>query len=281
MRHGAMTALALLLAAGGVACSDYAISAEKAPVDPPDEEEPAVDDDSGDPGDDSGDSGGTGTDGGTVEVPATEPIYINEGATLWSWDPEGELTAVGTFSSVERMTDIAISPDGQLWGCTFDALYTIDPETADTTWAADLDETLHGLTFISDGRMVGAGDGVWIIDPVTGVVSDTLVSPGEYSTSGDIVGLPDGLLYWTIWGSDYGEPDRLAVVDPDGGMAVRGEVEVDRVFGLGFAYGDLYGFTDAGDWVEINADLGGLRRQGPLPGNDGWWGATTNPVRWD
>jgi large repetitive protein len=276
MRRCALTALVLL-----AACSDYEINTkddDNAGVS--DTAEPVVEDDTGQTDGSDGDDG-TGEGSGTVEVPATEPIYINEGSTLWSWDPEGDLVQVGAFSSVDRMTDIAIDPAGQLWGCTFDSLYTIDPETAETVWVADIDESLHGLTFVSDGRMVGAGDGVWLIDPTTGSFTATLVEPGPYSTSGDIVGLPDGLLYWTVWGADYGEPDRLVVVDPDGGTGMRGEVEVDRVFGLGFAYGDLYGFTDAGDWVEINVDLGGLRRQGPLAGNDGWWGATTNPVLWD
>lgn len=275
-----MRRLLALSAALALSCTDYQISTKDDPNPDGGDDEVPWTDDTGEAGTD-GSAGTGGTDGGTVEVPATEPIYINEGGRLWSWDPEGELVEVGTFSTVDRMTDIAISPDGQLWGCTFDGLYTIDPETAETAWVAALDDALHGLTFVSDGRMVGAGEGVWVLDPETGVVVDTLVEPGPYTTSGDIVGLPDGLLYWTVWGEDNGTPDRLVVVDPDGGMAVRGEVEVDRVFGLGFAHGDLYGFTDAGDWVEINAELGGLRRQGPLPGNDGWWGATTNPVRWD
>ncbi len=268
--------LALVFAA---ACSDYQISG-KGEDNPGNEDDDPIFGDDGSADTDPQDSGDAGTDTGTTEPAATEPIYINEGDRLWSWDPEGELVEIGAFTDVTAMTDIAIDPDGALWGCTFDSLYRIDPLTAQTSFVAALPEALHGLTFVSDGRMVGAGAGVWLVNTSTGRFERTLVEPGTYTTSGDIVGLPDGLLYWTVWAVDRGDPDRLVVVDPDGGMGIRGETEVDRVFGLGYAYGDLYGFTDAGDWVEINANLGGLTRQGPLPGNTGWWGATTNPVRW-
>lgn len=281
MRFATLAVLAVTLGA----CSDYTVNAQKDP------------DPTGGNATDTDDTGITGTGGttdgsdgasdtGTLDIEAKEPIYINEGDKLWSWDPaDDELVEIGTFSSVDRMTDIAIDPYGNLWGCSGSSseksLYRIDPETAETTWVSSLPEYLSGLTFLGDGRLVGAGDGVWVFDTATGFIEETLVPVGEYETSGDIVALPDGQLYWTVWGVDYGEPDRLVVVDPDGGMVVRGEVDIDRVFGLGYADNALYGFTDDGNWVKLSQSTGALQLTGPLPGNSGWWGATTNPVLWD
>ncbi len=278
MRSESFVVLAVFLGA----CSDYTVNAKTDP-----------EDGAGDGVGDVPDFGGTGatdgsggTDTGWINAEAKEPIYINEGDRLWSWDPADDaLVEIGRFSDVDRMTDIAVDPLGNLWGCSGSSdergLYRIDPETAETTWVAELPKYLSGLTFLGDGRLVGAGDGVWVLDQTTGALRDTLVPEGQYVTSGDIVALPDGLLYWTVWPEEYGEADRLLVINPAGGVAVRGEADVSRVFGLGYADNALYGFTDDGNWVKLSQSTGSLQLTGPLPGNSGWWGATTNPVLWD
>jgi hypothetical protein len=219
MRAASTTILALLL--GG--CSDYQLAG-------PDHEEKGgepdapVEDDPGLDQDDTGDDGG-GQDDVPVET-AEAPTYINTATTLFAWDPDGGLVEVADFwvnaGEPPRLTDIAIDPDGYIYGCSSAALWRVHAETGQAIQVADLDIHLDGLTFVSDGRLVGAGDGVWVIDPSTGAYS-TLVAEDRYSTSGDIVGLPDGLLYWTVWG---GYDER------------------------------------------------------PLGDVGGWWGATTNPVRW-
>lgn len=216
---------------------------------------------------------------------AREPIYINEGGRLWSWDPEADaLSAVGNFfdesGRVDGITDIAIDSEGRLYGCTFDTLYQIDPETAEATYIGSMAVGAAGLTFVDGDQLIAAGDGVFVLDVGTGDLVQTLVPSGGFETAGDIIGLPDGRLYWTVWGG-YGESDWLVVIDPrTGEYGVRGETGVPRVFGLGYAQDALYGFTDDGEWVEIDATFGGLedrRRFGDAPR---WWGATTNPVRW-
>ncbi|MEL6348526.1 MAG: hypothetical protein AAFV53_35805 [Myxococcota bacterium] len=265
--------IALLL----VGCSEYTITGQEDRNPGQDTATPIIDDepvveDSGEPDVEA-------------EPVAEAPIYINEGGRLWSWDPEADaLESVGNFrdefGAIDNISDIAINGEGHLFGCTFDALYQIDPETAAATYIGPLEIGPAGLTFVSDDLLIAAGAGVHVIDVATGQTVRTLVEPGGFETAGDIIGLPDGMLYWTVWGG-YGDPDWLVVIDPiSGELTVRGDTGTDRVFGLGYAQDALYGFTDGGEWVEIDTVFGGLddrRRFGDAPR---WWGATTNPVRW-
>jgi len=276
MRARSTLALTLLLGA----CSDYQLDAHKS-----DELGGTEDDVPVDTGTDSDTDTDTdaGTDDDAVVETAKAPTYVNTSDALYAWDPDGELELIAEFWSsegpVQDITDIAIDTEGYIYGCSNATLYRIHAETGQALGIASLDARLAGLTFVSDGRLVGAGDGVYLIDPASGSFQ-TLVPEGEYVTSGDIVGLPDGLLYWTVWGEDDGEPDRLIVIDPDTGRTVdRGDAGVERIFGLGYADGVLYGFTDAATVVRIDPDFGGSTQERPL-GAGGWWGATTNPVRW-
>lgn len=262
------------------ACTDYDLSShEKEP-------EPELPEDTGDPvvdtdtvPEDTGDTGG----GGTVEIPdtevATEAVYINTSDTLYSYDPTtGVATRIGDFSAAGReisggMTDIAIDLDGIMFGGSFTTLYRINPTTAECTRVADLDDEMTGLTFVSDGRLVGAGEAVSFVDTRTGALTP-LVDYGEYSTSGDIVGLPDGMLYWTVTGGDL-----LIQVDPsDGSTRRRGSTTVSGIYGLGYAYGEMIGFTSGGRALVIDETTGRVSDNASLSGT--WWGATTNPVLW-
>ena len=208
-----------------------------------------------------------------------QPVYLHTGQTLYSWNPSsGQLRIVGNFETsmglpVDEITDIAIDGDGRFYGVSYDTLYGIDGHTAEVWPIASLQVPLFGLTCTSDGRLVGGGDGLFEIDTTTGQLT-TLVPEGQYMTSGDLVGLPDGLLYWAVR-----EGDDLVVVDPFSGITVpRGEIGVTSIYGLGYADGSLYGFTEDGRALEIDATTGQVIDTISLPG--AWWGATTNPVVW-
>lgn len=262
------------------ACTDYDLNrkAEDPPAKEPEDTAAPITDtgDTGEPSD-------SGTDSGVVEVPdtevATEAVYINTDTTLFSFDPvTGVATRIGDFEEGGQeiaggMTDIAIDLSGVMFGGSFEALYRINPTTAECTYVASLDDQMTGLTFVSDGRLVGAGEAVSFVDTRTGALT-TLVARGEYYTSGDIIGLPDGMLYWTVTGGD-----GLVQVDPDTGETRRrGTVGVTGVYGLGYAYGDLFGFTSNGEVIEIDPTTGRSTSSSALSGR--WWGATTNPVLW-
>jgi hypothetical protein len=222
-------------------------------------------------------------DAGEVE-PAREAIYIHTGDTLYSWDPaDNAKTAIGTFHTRDRevtnVVDIAIDLDGTMFGGTTEReIFRIDPETALCTYLSTYDDILHGLTFLSDGRLVVAGRRVAIVDPMSARVLDELVGEGRFETSGDIIGLPDGKLYWTVRGA-RDEGDQLVRIDPaNGNASLLGGGPVAGLYGLGFAYGELYGFSRDGVVVELNQRTGDVLDTRTLEGR--WYGATTNPVLW-
>lgn len=262
-----------------VACNDYALHTEKNDV--PDTEA----EDSGAPIVDTAveDTGTADTGGGDIPddtgVPATESIYINTADDLYSFEPTtGVATRIGTFREgggtiSGGMTDIAISLDGIMYGVSFDALYKIDPTNAECTYVASVADSLTGLAFVSDGRLVGAGSAVSVVDTRTGRLT-TIVPAGEYQTSGDIIGLPDGNLYWTVTGGD-----DLVRVDPTTGDTRRiGSVGQYGIYGLGYANGDLYGFASGNVMLVIDPATARGGADQTLRGS--WWGAATNPVLW-
>lgn len=213
-----------------------------------------------------------------VDAP-DQPVYLHTGTTLYSWSPEtGLLGLVGDFhtatgTEIEQITDIAIDSVGRFYGVTWEGLYGINGHTAEVWRIADIEMPLFGLTCTSDGRLVGGGDGLYLIDDLSGEFTE-LVPPGRYETSGDLVGLPDGLLYWAVR-----EGDDLVVVDPNtGATSMRGIIGVEHVYGLGFADESLWGFTEEGQVLQISPSTGEVVSQSMLPGV--WYGATTNPVVW-
>ncbi len=262
-------------------CSDYDLEAKAPAADGEERDsgtfEPDVDTSETGESDDSG--GGVIIDTSDPEV-ASEPVYINSGSTLYSFDPTTRsATQIGQFRDggvlESSMTDIAIDLSGHMYGVAYTELYRINPTTAAITWEGTLDDSSNALTFLSDGTLVAAGDGgIVTIDPTT-MRQDKLGGRG-YTSSGDIVGLPDGYLYWSV---TAGGNDDLVQVDPSNGVCTRlGSIGAGGVYALGYAYGDLYGFTSTDKVVVIDASTGRATRTDGLNGT--WWGATTNPVLW-
>ena len=74
------------------------------------------------------------------------------------------------------------------------------------------------LTFTSDGELIiGVDRALYTFDVVDCSLS-ILISNSEYETSGDIVGLPDGYLYWSVRGDGS---DQLIKVNPRTGYEVQ------------------------------------------------------------
>lgn len=265
----------LLLALTG--CLEYDLGAKDVDAEGADDTGGLVD--SADPGD-SGDGGGDGGDGGCFPLDTADaPVYVNSATTLYSIDPAvGSLELVGDFTGVpddfQGMTDIAIDLDGRMVGVSYGTLYWVDASTAAVEKYIDIDEqNAMGLTFVSDGRLVVAGEAVSLVDTDTGAIT-TVVAAGRYDTSGDIVGLPDGLLYWTVQGGD-----GLVVVDPNlGHTSFRGDIGVEKIWGLGYSEDTLYGFTGSGQMVGVDPETAAPLQSASV--GEAWWGAATNPVLW-
>jgi hypothetical protein len=220
-------------------------------------------------------------------LPAREPIYIHTGESLFSYDPvSNAATVIGPFHDqngmIEDMVDIAIDLNGRMFGGTRDKkIYFINASNAACEYRFDFDDILHGLTFLSDGSLVVAGERVSIVNPVTGAVQIEILAAQEYETSGDIVGLPDGKLYWTVRNPDAqsGNGDGVVRIHPiSGRIDWLGEATVKSIYGLGYSDNKLYGFSDKGRVVTIDPSNGAVLQSRVLEGR--WWGATTNPVHW-
>jgi hypothetical protein len=227
--------------------------------------------------------------------PAREPVYIHTGETLYSYDPETNTTAqIARFSDVngpltEDIVDIAIDLNGRMFGGSnlpgnnSGQVYQIDPVTGFCTQRFSFNDVMNGMTFLPSGPLVVAGKRISVIDTSNGrMIREFEEAADMYETSGDIVGLPDGNLYWTVRGdrSGGGNPsDRVVRINPNSGsITVIGDAQIDRIYGLGYAEGSLYGFSSAGLVVQLNPGSGVVLDQKPLTGR--WFGATTNPVLW-
>lgn len=217
---------------------------------------------------------------------ATEPVYLHTNRRLYSYDPMSNVaTRIGNFhtesGSLADMVDIAINLDGYIFGGTANAdIFRVDPRDGSCRYVTTSDMSLTGMTFLSDGRLVAAGEGVAIIDLESGFITEELVGSREhdYRTSGDIIGLPDGALYWAVEGQ-IGEGDGLVRIDPQTDeVRFLGSGSVSALYGLGYAYGTLYGFSPEGIVAILDTTTGTVVEQRPLEGR--WFGATTNPVLW-
>lgn len=223
--------------------------------------------------------------------PATESIYIHTGDTLYSYDPQAHRAVrIGVFATrsgpiEDPMVDIAIDALGRMYGGSGASrdpkrVYRVDPATADCEFLFEVDDNLNGLAFDGDGRLVAAGESLRVVDPASGRTVLTFEEAGSrYTTSGDVVGLPDGNIYWTVRGPDWGDPDRLVRLDPRSGRpTLLGTLSRNNLFGLGYASDQLFGFTTDGEVVVIDPGSGRVIDTRSLPGR--WFGATANPVTW-
>ena len=240
------------------------------------------DDDTGD--DDTGDDDTGDDDTGDDDTGgATEYMYAQTTDELFAVDkdPPHDVTYVGTFSQ-DEITDLAVDIDGRMFAVTFDEVFEVDPLTAALTSVATLsDASLFAMTALADGTMLlGSDDAIYEVDVATGQV-DYYDSLGNWEFAGDMVGLPDGLLYCLVWPSDHwAESTSLVVYDPATGHTTEiGETGHGSMFGVGFADWTMVGFNRDGEILDIDYQTGAASVIA-TPGHD-FWGAATNPLKWD
>jgi hypothetical protein len=208
------------------------------------------------------------TDTATPKV--TDKVYAHSATTLYQVDPDDlTLTAVGDFGwptgmETEEMTDIALDGDGKMVGVSFGNLYSVDKETAECTFLAPLGSGFNGLSFVEGAdataqtALVGATTlGEWYtLDPNTGAAVLIGTYGGGMSSSGDIVFVRDAGAFATVNHPDF-ETDVLVSVSPDSGEAtVIGETGFQSIWGVGYWGGQIFGFTDNGEFILIDAATG-------------------------
>ena len=261
-----------------------------------DDDTTADDDDTGSDDDDTADDDDTGDDDDTAtddddatpdDWTATEIMYAHTASELFSVDPEPPytVTPVSTFfrsdgEPAPNITDLAVNLQGAMYGVSTNGLWRIAPVTGELEFVTETDDEFFvALTFLSSGTLLGGSNGdllqIVVSPPALEVIS---AFPDGWEWDGDMVGLPDGLLYCAVKGVDDDEAS-LMIYDADDDSVVSVEpTGHTRLFGVGFGMGTLFGFTDGGDILSIDVDTG----EATIVASPGhaFWGAATNPVRW-
>ncbi len=211
-------------------------------------------------------------------VHTADLLYVMDDATL-------SLTLIGSFNAPggDGITDVAVTPDGTLYGISQTKLYEIDQGTGQATYVADVPGVSNvGLTFLPDGTLLATDQsgGVRRIDPTNGMVTEIGAFGGGYATAGDLVAVADGTMYAISDEGPVGDEftnNVLLTVDTSTGMAAPvGQIGFGGVFGCAYANGHVYAFTRDGYVIEIDrlTGTGTLRRTYPVA----FWGAGVTPL---
>jgi len=235
--------------------------------------------------DDAGDDDSAAGDDDTTEPDFTDYLYAHTSSTLYEVSPFAPytVTSLGEFVGApgNGITDIALDLDGKMYVCGFDDVFQVDPDTLELTWLATFGGgTLNALTALSDGTLLaGTGSTIYRVEPATGTVTEYGTAPG-WTFAGDMVGLPDGLLYMLMAAGQPTDPTSLVVFDPADGQATEvGPTGHGAMYGVGYAEDVIFGFNEGGQILEVDQQTGGATVL-DTPGY-AFWGAATNPYRGD
>jgi hypothetical protein len=182
-------------------------------------------------------------------------VYLNSFSALYLVDTaSGAVQKIGDFPKGSDMYDIALAPDGTLYGSDEQGrvLVSIDRWTAATTRIGRTASFVNGLTVASDGRMYGSGYAkVFVVDRRIGTATE-IGSLGSYQSAGDVT--PNG------WGYLLLSSAVLLRIDPsDGSHASVGTAHFDTVFGLTMTAAGLFGCTSAGEFLGIDSLTGNYK----------------------
>lgn len=215
-----------------------------------------------------------GTDG-RPGIDAPDPdesrVYAHSGKMLYRIDTTTMAAVpVGAFTGLEateNMLDLALDRDDRMIGVARNRVFQINPASAVATFLADY--TGSGLTSLSfvpaniadpDGAemLVAATDtGDVVRIDITGTTASTTVI-GSYGqsggtaiiSSGDLVYIKGVGVFATVdVGAAMGSLDVLARIDPAAGWRatlIGTNAGSDKIFGVAFWGGQLYGFSDDG-----------------------------------
>ncbi len=271
------TAGLLLLALGLVACG-------------PDGRDDGTggDDTGGGSGSDMTGGGGGGGGGGGEMV----YVYAHTASTLFRVDPDTlNVQTVGAFQwgSVvnDSMTDIAIDKTGKMIGISYSRVYSVDPTNAKATLLSNsLGGNFNGLSFVPAAMLGMTGDDVLVavnnadgrvmkIDPTTGAATQVGNMGGAYKSSGDLVAVDGFGTAQTVTGSGS---DVLAKLAPNTFAAtpVGTGTGFGEIWGVAFWKGKIFGFTNGGAFVLIDATSGTAQMVSQTSNN--WWGAAVTTI---
>jgi hypothetical protein len=206
------------------------------------------------------DAGGDPVDNSRVYAHSGGMLYRLNNKTL-SAQPIGPMNGI----SPQNLLDLAIDKDDKLVGITREKLFSLDATTGAATLIRDLGTSAQDLTSLSyvpeslsdmnsPDVLISANDmgQVFRIDAVTGnatlIGSYGSTANGIVKSSGDIFGVRGLGIFATV---DVGTDtmDYLARIDPDNNWKatpIGAGTGYDKIFGLGYWGGKIYGFVDDG-----------------------------------
>lgn len=111
------------------------------------------------------------------------------------FDYLGEVVMDG---SALELTDVALAPDGSLYGTSFSTFVQIDPETLVAREIGPTGGGVNALEFLPDGRLLAASTDATVsfVDPVSGA-TDVVATYDMGASSGDLLAV-DGMVYGTV-----------------------------------------------------------------------------------
>jgi hypothetical protein len=168
--------------------------------------------------------------------------------------PDGTLHTLATLD--ESLTDIALSPDGTLYGAIPGELDRVDYTAGTSTRIVDVPGRFVSLDVAPDGRFYGASmNDVYLLDVATGTATVVAHLPFRYEASGDVAFVDGELLATANITPDM--DDVLVHVPLDGSASeILGSTFQQCVWGLAPFGSLLYGLTCDGELLSIDPASG-------------------------
>jgi len=199
----------------------------------------------------------------------TSKVYAHSGQMLYRLNNATlAATPIGPMMLADNQSllDLAVNKDDEIIGITRDKLYSISPTTGASTLVKDLSASATGFTSLSfapldlddpnsNEILVAANDEgtVFSISSVDGTATmlgsyGTDATLGQVISSGDLIAVRGFGIYATVdVNNDPDGIDYLARIDPVTWKATLiGPTGYNKIFGLGYWGGIIYGFVDDG-----------------------------------
>ncbi len=220
--------------------------------------------------------------------PEVTQMYVHTSDELYVIDDQNfDMTLIGPFglpAAEGGITDLAVTPDGTLYGISATKLFKLDGVTGAATYIANVPGVTNvGLTFLPDGTLLATdkSGGVRQINPASGVTNEVGVFGGGYATAGDLVAVADGTMFAISDDGPNGNEANnnvLLVVNTETGDATPvGQIGFGGVYGCAVANNKVYAFTSQGHVIEIDPVTGqGTSRRQHV--GTSFWGAGVTPL---
>ncbi|MEK0187070.1 S8 family serine peptidase, partial [Microcoleus anatoxicus] len=224
-----------------------------------------------------------------TQQPPQQPPQQPTANTVYLSTSSGQILQVNTATGAQNpiyqgraFTDLAVAPNGKLYGCTFyDGLYEINPSTGAERYVGPLaGGSLNSLTFSTDGRLYGADQGngnLFQISPDNGQMN--LIGNLGGPSSGDLVFNGANEILATVSSPNTSLNDRLVAVNlATGNSRYIGDLGLLEVYGLSWENGQLTAYTSDRRKLAIDPNTAKATVVGTVSSNGLIWGAATKPA---